>query len=270
MSIFDGRKIRDEILIGLKNKVATFGHVPKLAAFWIGSDPVCGKYIELKQKFADKIGVQVEVSHSEDNISEEEIVNYIERLNNDSSIDGIMIQMPVPADYDRNRLVHKISPLKDIDGLRFCSGFDSEFRPPVVLAVLKAIEESKKDLKNSKVVIVGKGFLVGTPLARCLEERTNSLIIADKDTKDLREITKKADILISATGKAGLIKPDMIKEGLVLIDAGTAEVDGDILGDIDLGCYSKACFYTPVPGGIGPMTVAMLLKNLVDSTSRVK
>lgn len=264
MKSFDGKQIRDSILAELKAKIETMERKPTLAVFWIGSDPVCGKYIELKRKVANQIGVKVEVFHSEENVTQEEISTKITELNQNPDIDGIMIQMPVPEKYDKYDLVHSISPAKDVDGLRFCCAFRSEFRPPVVLAILKAIEDAGKEIDKCEVVIVGRGFLVGWPLAQCLEEAVPGLVVADSGTRNLQEITKTADVLISAVGKAGIIQPDMIKEGVVLIDAGTTEVSGELKGDIDPACYEKSSFYTPVPGGIGPVTVAKLFENLVS------
>jgi methylenetetrahydrofolate dehydrogenase (NADP+)/methenyltetrahydrofolate cyclohydrolase len=129
---------------------------------------------------------------------------------------------------------------------------------------LKAIELANKDIEECKVLVVGRGFLVGWPVAQCMEEAVKGLVIADGSTKNLENLTENADVIISATGKSNLIKPNMIKEGAVLIDAGTSEVGGELLGDIDPESYKRSSFYTPVPGGIGPVTVAMLLKNLVE------
>lgn len=263
---FDGKSIRDQILSDVKNKIDTMDRKPGLAAISVGDNLVCSKYVELKKKMADRVGINFFGYNFDVQNTQEEIVAKIRELNTDENVDGIMVQMPIPDQFDKFEIVHAISPEKDVDGLRFCCAFKSCFKPPVVLAILKAIEEAGKKLNGEEVVIVGRGFLVGWPLAQCLEEATTGLIVADNTTKNLSEITKTADIVISAVGKHDIITPEMVKEGVVLIDAGTTEVSGEIRGDIDPACYEKASYYTPVPGGIGPVTVAMLMKNLVDST----
>ena len=260
---FEGKKIRDKILTDVKQKIDEIERKPGLAVVWIGGCLVCGKYVELKRKIAQKIGVNFFVHKYEEDADEEEIIKKINELNEDKNIDGIMIQMPVPDKFDKLSLVHHIKAEKDVDGLRFCCGYHSEFEPPVVLAITKAIELSGKNIKNSKIAVVGRGFLVGWPLAQCLEEKATSLIVADSETKNLGQVTRDADILISAAGKVGIIRPDMIRGGIVLIDAGTTETKGTLQGDIDQECFKEASYYTPVPGGIGPVTIAMLMKNLV-------
>lgn len=260
---FDGKKIRDEILAGLKESVAKMQKKPGLAVILVGEDEVNNKYAALKKKLAEDIGVVVRTYNFSDECEEKEIISKIKDLNADVNIDGIMVQMPVPKGFDKFEIVNAISPEKDVDGLRFCGGFHSHFTPPVVLAILKAVELANKKIEDCEVVVVGRGFLVGWPVSQCLGEAVPGIVIADATTKHLEDITRSADVIISATGKAGLIRPEMISDGVVLIDAGTSEVGGELKGDVDPACYEKASFYTPVPGGIGPVTIAMLLQNLV-------
>jgi len=264
VDFFDGKKIRDEIIEDLKNKVEKMERKPGLAVFLIGNDVVCERYVALKKRIAEKIGIFVRVYRYDENAEQSEIIAKIKELDVDNTVDGIMVQIPIPKNFDKYEIINAISPEKDIDGLRFCAGFHSHFTPPVVLAILKAIELANKDIEECKVLVVGRGFLVGWPVAQCMEEAVKGLVIADGSTKNLENLTENADVIISATGKSNLIKPNMIKEGAVLIDAGTSEVGGELLGDIDPESYKRSSFYTPVPGGIGPVTVAMLLKNLVE------
>ncbi len=267
VSMFDGKKIRDEILAQLTAKVAKMERKPTLAVFLIGGDPVSAKYDDIKKKFTEKIGAHFALYKFDEKDSEQQIIEAIEFLNADPETDGIMIQIPIPKKFDRDLLISKISPAKDVDGLRFCAGLDSKFQPPVVLSILEAIKRSGVDLAKSKVALIGHGFLVGKPLERALDElkvkseKLKALKIIDS-TKEI-EISD-CDIVIAATGSPNLINPEMIKDGVVLIDAGTAEENGELRGDIDPECYDKASYYTPVPGGIGPVTVAMLLRNLVE------
>lgn len=274
MKMFNGKKIREQILVDLEAKIKKMDHKPGLAVFCIGDNPVCSKYVALKKKVADRLEVNFYDYAFDTSHSQAEIIEKIEELNKDERINGIMIQMPIPEKFDKFEIVHSIAPEKDVDGLRFCCSYKSKFKPPVVLAILEAIREASKlsvvsyqlsveSLKNKEIVVVGRGFLVGWPLAQCLEEAVPGVVVADANTKDLSSITKTADILISAVGKHDIIKPEMIKDGVVLIDAGTTEVSGELRGDISPSCYDKASFYTPVPGGIGPVTVAMLFKNLI-------
>ena len=263
MKMLDGKSIRDEILADLKNKIENLSRKPGLAVICVGDNPVCSRYISLKKKVADRIGVNFFDYAFDTSHSQEEITAKIEELNKYDKVDGIMIQMPIPDQFDKFEIVHSIAPEKDVDGLRFCCSFQSFFKPPVVLAILKAIEMSGRKLEKQEIVIVGRGFLVGWPLAQCMEEAVPGIVVADSNTKDLGSITKTADILISAVGKHDVIGPEMVKDGVVLIDAGTTEVSGELRGDISPECYEKSSFYTPVPGGIGPVTVAMLMKNLV-------
>lgn len=250
----------------LASKVAKMESKPVLAEFLIGTNPVNAKYAELKQKIAEKIGVNFCLYKFDEKDTQAEIIAAIEFLNTDPETSGIMIQIPIPKKFDRDELIGKISPAKDVDGLRFCANLDSDFKPPVVLSILEAIERSGRDVKTSKVALIGHGFLVGQPLERALREVKSEKRKAESikvfESKDNLEIFD-CDIVISATGSPNLIKPEMVKEGVVLIDAGTAEENGELRGDIDPEAYAKASYYTPVPGGIGPVTVAMLLKNLV-------
>jgi methylenetetrahydrofolate dehydrogenase (NADP+)/methenyltetrahydrofolate cyclohydrolase len=265
-NLFDGKKIRDEILKDLANRVVKMKRKPTMAVFLIGDNSVCKQYVLLKQKLAEKTGIQFCLYKFDESDSEEEILSAIEFLNNDVETDGIMMQIPMPEKFNREKLIRKIDPAKDIDGLRFCAGLDSNYRPPVVLAILEAIQRSGIKINDkTKIAQIGHGFLVGSPLERCLlqDYKETNLIIARHNGDDLCEVTKDAEIIVSATGNPGIIKPEMVKEGAVLIDAGTAEENGQLVGDIDHDAYEKASYYTPVPGGIGPVTVAMLFRNLI-------
>ncbi len=265
---FDGKKIRDEIIEKLRQEVAVLPKTPVLAVIWIGDDFASARYIEAKQRAAEKIGIHFDLIKYSDNAKLSDIIRRIDGLNNDNNIDGIMVQIPVPKHFDMIDIISEITPNKDIDGLRFCSHLNCSFDPPVTLSIMKAIKESGINLVDSKVVIIGKGFLVGDPIARLLQNKTEEIRIADINTPYLATLTKDADIIISATGKANIIRPNMIKNGVVLIDAGTTELGGKLAGDIDPRCYNKAGYYTPVPGGIGPVTVVMLMKNVVREVKK--
>lgn len=282
MKMFDGRKIRDEILDDLNARTKRLNKKPVLAVILIGSDPVSLAYVSLKEKIAKKIDIKVQLFHLSKATTTKEVTSIIDKLNADNEVSGIMVQIPVPAGLDRDKIIKHINPNKDVDGLRYCLGLKSDFLPPVISAIEKAIKLSNIDLKKSSIVIIGKGFLVGKPLYRYLlfercgvEARTkngssqpmgsasNNIKTINSINKETLRYIKNADLIISATGAAGIIKPTIIKNEVVLIDAGTSEVGGKLKGDIDPAAYEKSSFYTPVPGGIGPVTVAMLLRNVV-------
>jgi len=262
-SFFNGNEIRDNILLGLRKKIFDDKKNVQLAVIIAGDNPVCEKYVALKEKIANKLGVFFCLYRFDKGDTTEDIVESIKFLNNDEEIDGIMVQIPVAPEFDRDELIRAISPKKDIDGLRYCLKLDSEFRPPVVLAILEALQRSQKNLQESKVLIVGRGFLVGDPLFRTLKEMGVEAIVADSATTNLKELALKSDVIISAVGKANIITPDMAKPRVVLIDAGTTEQSGTLIGDIDPLAFKDSDYYTPVPGGIGPVTIAMLFKNLI-------
>lgn len=265
MEYFDGRKIRDQIVASLKAEVNLLNLKPKLAVIWMGEDFATARYIEAKQRAAEKIGIHFDLVKYSSKSKQLEIEKRIEELNHDSRVDGIMIQIPVSDGLDTVHMINKISPKKDVDALRFCANLSCNFRPPVTMSIMEAIKISGISYQNNSVAIIGRGFLVGTPMIRIFEGLGTDLRIGDQKTPYLGTITSDADIIISATGKANLIKPNMIKEGVVLIDAGTTEVGGKLAGDIDKRAYKKSKFYTSVPGGVGPVTVAMLLKNVVEA-----
>jgi len=258
---FDGKKIRDEILSDLKKKVAILADKPILAIISIGNNSVSEKYIEAKKKACKFVGVGVEIIRFPDSVGQSEVEQALKTI----QAEGIFIQMPMPKPLDREALIKLIPADKDVDGLRFCLGEKSNFLPPVVLAILKAIELSGADIKKSKIAIIGRGFLVGKPLSRVLVEAGCNFQVVNSKTPDIKKITLAADLIISASGRPGIIKSSMIKNGAVLIDAGTTEVGGALVGDINPKVYEKSAFYTPVPGGIGPLTVAMLLTNLLET-----
>lgn len=270
MNIFDGKNIRDEILQELKTQVELLPATPVLAVIWVGDDFASARYIEVKQRAAEKVGIHFDLIKYSDNVEKAEIEARIRELNDDQKVVGIMIQVPMPKKFDLVDIISIISPEKDVDGLRYCSNLSCNFRPPVTLSIIEAIKHSGINLPDSKIAVIGKGFLVGAPIVRLLDKTAKEIRIADKDTPYLGTITSDADIVISATGVADIIKLNMVKNGVVLIDAGTTEVGGKLAGDIDKACYNKASYYTPVPGGIGPVTVAMLMRNVVEAakTSR--
>lgn len=267
---FDGKKIRDKILGELKSRVEKLNNKPKLAVISIGDDFATARYIEAKKRVTEKLGIGFDLIKYPADAAMEEIKQKVIELNNNQKITGIMIQLPLPKQINRTTLIESIDSKKDVDGLRFCAGLPSLFQPPTVLAILEALKESKIDIKNRTVAVIGQGFLVGAPLVRTLKDQIVELRTADSKTSNLSEVTADSDVVISAVGVSNFIKADMVKNDVILIDAGTSESNGSLSGDIDPEAYQKSSFYTPVPGGIGPLTVAKLFSNLVVAAERQK
>lgn len=265
---FQGKKIRDQILADLAKRVKKLSYEPTLSAIWVGDDFATARYIEAKQRVAEKLGIRFDLIKYPESVKTEVISQKIIELNSNNRITGIMIQLPLPKQINQMELINMIDPNKDVDALRFCSELSCTFCPPTVLAILEAINESGINIKNKIVAVIGKGFLVGSPLIKTLHGKTADLRVADSNTPYLGTITLDADIIISAVGKPEIIKANMVKKGAILIDAGTSESKGSLSGDIESNAYKKAAFYTPVPGGIGPVTIAMLMRNLVFAAEK--
>jgi len=269
--ILDGRKIAEKIKGRLKAQVIKMKQKPGLAVVYAGSDPASLSYIMAKEKAAKEIGVDFLFYKLPAQVSEKKVVNLISGLNQNEKVSGIIVQLPLPAHLPKKEILNAIVPEKDVDVLsdesrkKFEKG-EPAFVPPPAGAVLEFLKTAKRPLEKSTVVVVGRGMLVGEPVAMLLKQRAKKLIICDRKTEDLSIETKKADILISAVGKPNLIKKEMVKRGVVVIDAGTAKYKGKIVGDVDFADVSpKTSYITPVPGGVGPVTVAMLLANTVKA-----
>lgn len=248
----------------LKDRVSLLkkaGITPKLVSIIVGKNPASKLYVSLKKRAAEKVGAELETKKFGHDATVNQLINLIEKLNKEKPVHGIMIQLPLPESFsksDRNRIINAIDPKKDVDGLRE----DSFYLHPTVKAVMEAIKMAELQIKNyelKRVTVVGAQGFVGKKVARLLREKNYQVVGCSSGIKDLKAKTKKADILISATGVPGLIGKDMIKKDVVIVDVGAP------VGDVDKEVYQKASFVTPVPGGIGPATIAYLLENLVEA-----
>lgn len=250
--IIDGKLIAAQRLEDLRLKIQGLQIRPKLVAVLVGNDPASETYVKMKAKRAQEIGIGFEVVRDEKLIS---------KLNQDKSVTGIIVQLPLPANLDSEKILQTIDPKKDVDGL---TG-KSQFLPATVKAVLIAIEKGfgrSLDFFQSlgmTVVVVGQGKLVGKPLADYLEKQGVNVIRCDINTRDLSVVTRHSDVLVVATGVSNLIKAEMVKPGAIVIDCGAPKAE------VDSEAYKIAGSYTPVPGGIGPLTVASLLENTVEA-----
>ena len=270
--IIDGKKIAAQIRDNLKQKIATLQSAPQLAIVLVGNDEPSLIYVRNKQKAAAQIGLLSQLHHLDENISEEELLKIIAQLNADSEINGIIVQLPLPKHLNTNRVIKAISPLKDVDGFHpYNTGMLQNNEKPYFVAatplgVMQLIKSVLPNLSGKNVVLIGASLIVGRPLATLLLNQECTVTITHAQTRNIKELTSKADILVAACGVAKLVKADWIKENAVLIDVGINRDNGKICGDIDFDdVKEKALAITPVPGGVGPMTIAMLLSNTVDA-----
>lgn len=269
MSILDGKKIAEQMLY----QVGTLAKaLPKRVCFiQFGDDLVSTTFVRRKSRAADRIGIQVDIVHREDVLDTESALVVVRDVVA-QEYDGVVIQLPLPAGIDTEALLNEIPLKQDIDMLSaesinlFVSGNTERF-PPVAGAVFELLQSEKISFEDKRIVIVGGGRLVGMPVMQLLEQKHIPYDFVDRDTEkdDMNRLLAAADIVITGVGKAGLIDASMIKEGVVLIDAGTSAERGVLAGDVDTSAYEKASFYTPVPGGVGPVTIAVLLRNLFRS-----
>ena len=270
--IIDGKQIAADIREKLKQKISRLPVAPQLAIVLVGNDEPSLIYVRNKQKAAAQIGLQSQLYHMDEDTSEEELLNVIAKLNANKQINGIIVQLPLPKQLNTNRIINAISPLKDVDGFHpYNTGMLQNNEQPYFIAatplgVMKLIKSVNQNLSGKNVVLIGASLIVGRPLATLLLNQECTVSITHAQTKNIKELTTKADILVAACGVAKLVKADWIKENAILIDVGINRDSGKLCGDIDFeDVKEKAGAITPVPGGVGPMTIAMLLSNTVDA-----
>jgi len=268
-NIIDGKNLSLTIEEEIKQSIKGCIIRPSVAVIEVGDNPISEIYVKEKEAACNRVGMYFRHYKYEDSTPELTIINKIKELNNDDYVNGIMIQLPLPEKYNEKRLINTIINSKDIDGLtdinvgRSISGRKT-IMPCSVLAIMNLLKENQVELEGKEVVIVGKGKLVGRPLINVLLNEGATVTVCHSKTKDLKKHTIEADILISATGVKNLITEDMIKEESIVIDVGCNIENGKVYGDVDFNKVSKkALLITPAVGGVGPMTVAMFLKNIV-------
>ena len=270
MNIINGKKIQEEKLELFSKQIQEINEKLKLAVIQVGNNESSNIYINNKRKLCDKVGILFE--HIKyDLVEEKELITKIEELNNDKTVTGILVQLPLPKEIDEKKVIDSINPQKDVDGLttsnvgKLFSG-DKGIVPCTALGILNILKSLNINLEGANIVIVGRSRLVGLPLAGLLLRQNATVTICHSKTKDLKEKTKQADILIVATGKKGLITEDFVKENAVVIDVGINRVEGRIYGDCEFETIKDKCkAITPVPGGVGPLTVTMLINNVIEA-----
>lgn len=264
--ILDGKKTAAGILEGLKQKIATLPEKPFLSIIRIGEDPASVLYTTMKKKRAEEIGIVTELKIFPAEAPEEEIIRYIRHSN--TIADGIIVQLPVPAHLNQEKVLSAIDPERDVDGLTLQSLMEvikgnERHAPATPQGVVRLLEEYNISPAGKHAVIIGRSALIGKPLAMMLLHRDATISICHSKTKELARHTRQADILISAVGKPHFITADMVKENGIIIDVGINQQCGETKGDIHPDVAEKASFIAPVPGGVGPMTIAMLLEAVV-------
>lgn len=268
--IIDGKKISLEIKDELKKKVSEMKEKPTLVVISVGDNPASKVYVGQKEKCANYIGINYKHMHF-DSISDDDLIEEIDKLNDNKKINGIIVQLPLPDGMNETRIVNTIVPEKDVDGLTYLNaGLLLNNKALHVSCTPKGIMELFKrehiNLEGANVVVIGRSILVGKPMMNLLINANATVTLCHSKTKNIEKITRKADILIVAIGKKEFIKKEMVKRGSIVIDVGINRVDGKLYGDVDFNdVYKKVKKITPVPGGVGPMTVVMLMKNVCDA-----
>jgi methylenetetrahydrofolate dehydrogenase (NADP+) / methenyltetrahydrofolate cyclohydrolase len=275
--IIDGLAVSNHIKNDLKNEISelrTKGVIPCLATILIGSDPPSLVYINNKQKAANSIGIRTLDYRLDTAVSQTELIRLIEKLNLDSTVHGILIQLPLPEHLDKYHVINMVDPMKDVDGLTSInSGLllnnKTNLIPCTPLGIMELFHFYKIQLDGANVLIINRSNLVGKPLASLLLSKNSTVTISHSHTNNLKFFSQNADIVITAVGNRNsfVLTPDMVNNGAIIIDVGTNRVDGKLCGDVDFErIREKASYITPVPGGVGPMTICMLLRNTVEAS----
>jgi methylenetetrahydrofolate dehydrogenase (NADP+)/methenyltetrahydrofolate cyclohydrolase len=271
--ILSGREPAAALLETAKAMVASMKRKPSFAIVLVGNDPASEIYVRKKMEKAMATGVLAKLEKLPENATEGELLALVKKLNKDKDVDGFIVQAPIPKHMDYSRVVDAIDPRKDVDGWTAASmgrmflGIPG-FLPATPAGIIRLLEYHGVKFAGAEAVVVGRGNVVGKPLAFMLLQKDATVTICHSKTKNLAEHTKRADILIAAAGSAGLIKADMVKEGACIVDVGTNKVGDKTVGDVDFNSVIGKANCTPVPGGVGPMTVAMLISNVIEAAKR--
>ena len=276
--ILDGKAISKKVRGELKIKAEELRQkniIPKLAVIMVGDDPSSKIYVRNKSKACEEVGIEFEEYLLDENIKNEELLNLIEELNNREDIHGILLQSPIPKHLDINLAFRTIKPEKDVDGFHPVNigklSLNQEcFVSCTPFGIMRMLAEYNIDIEGKHAVIIGRSNIVGKPMIQCMLNKHATVTVCHSKTKNLSEITKQADILVAAIGKPKFITEDMVKDGAVVIDVGiNRNEEGKVCGDVDFENVSKkASYITPVPGGVGPMTIAMLMNNIIKAAKK--
>ena len=271
--ILDGSALAKKIRARIKKEtidyVEKYNVKPHLAVVLVGADPASETYVRFKEKACKEVGMESTVINKPGDISEDELINVIESLNNDDSVHGILLQLPIPPHINEDKVINMINPQKDVDGfanenIAKLSKNQDALVPCTPLGIIRLLEEYNIKTEGEHCVIIGRSQIVGKPMAQLMLQKNSTVTICHSRTKNIKEITSQADILIAAVGRAHMVDESYIKEGAVVIDVGVSRVKGKIYGDVNFDkVVDKSSYITPMPGGTGPMTIACLLENTI-------
>ncbi|NLK62262.1 MAG: bifunctional methylenetetrahydrofolate dehydrogenase/methenyltetrahydrofolate cyclohydrolase FolD [Fusobacteria bacterium] len=271
------QNIKDEIKLEIENLKKETGKIPGLAVILVGNDPASNVYVGSKEKTCLSLGFYSEKYVLPENASEDELLDKINELNKNVDIDGILVQLPLPKHINSDKILNSILPEKDVDGFhpinvgKLMIGADDGFFPCTPYGIIELLKRKNIKIDGKNAVIVGRSNIVGKPISLMLLKENATVTICHSRTKDLNSVVKGADIIVAAIGKAKFINKDMVKDGAIIIDVGINRIDGStkLYGDVDYdSVFDKISYITPVPGGVGPMTIAMLMKNTLISFKR--
>ncbi len=269
--ILDGREIAKTYRAGLQaevEKLKEHNIVPKLTVILVGNDGASQSYVNSKKKAAEKIGMISEIIHMDESSTEEEVLSELDRLNNDDSVSGILVQVPLPKQVSEAKVLEAINPDKDVDGFnpinigRLYTG-ERTFIPCTPLGIMEILKHADIDLKGKNVAVIGRSHIVGQPVSKLLTDQDATVTLLHSKSTNTEEVLKQADVIVSAVGRVHLVTKDLVKPGAVIIDVGnTPDENGKLKGDVDIEAVKEvASAITPVPGGVGPLTITMVLNN---------
>lgn len=269
--ILDGKSLADKITQNLKNEVSKLDKKPKLAVILVGDNPASEIYVRNKEKRAVEIGFESLVLPLPKDISEENLLEHIYILNEDENINAILIQLPLPAHLNKQRIMEAIEPIKDVDGFtsynfgRLALGYKPYSYPCTPKGIIRLLDEYNIEIEGKNALVIGRSIIVGKPVSLLLQSRNATVTTAHSKTKNLKELASKADIIVSAVGKPRFITADYVKENAIIVDVGINRTENGLCGDVDfVNVKEKTSFITPVPKGVGPMTIAMLMENTLE------
>jgi len=275
MQIIDGKKVSAEIIEAIKSETQSlkesFGKTPGLAVVLVGDDPASAVYVRNKGKACERAGFNSFEHRLPGDTSEDDLLALISKLNKDADVNGILVQLPLPDGIDSQKILEAIEPAKDVDGFHpvnvggLASGI-SDLAPCTPAGIMELLDHYNIPIEGKEAVVLGRSNIVGKPAALLLLKRNATVTICHSRTQNLADVTSRADILVAAIGKPDFVSAEMVKEGAAVIDVGINRVDGKLTGDVDFEAVSKKTPYiTPVPGGVGPMTIALLMKNTLSA-----
>jgi methylenetetrahydrofolate dehydrogenase (NADP+) / methenyltetrahydrofolate cyclohydrolase len=267
-TIMDGRALAERIRVEVANEVEGLEAAPGLATVLVGDDPASDIYIRNKHKAAREVGIEAFDHRLSQDSSEEDVLGLVQELNDKDEIDAILVQLPLPKGVDENKVIRAVEPIKDVDGFHpFNAGQlylgEPTHVPATPLGILALLDEYDVELEGADAVVIGRSQIVGKPVAHLLLQRNATVTLCHSRTKDLAGRARQADVLVVATGQAGLVDAEDVKPGAVVVDVGINRTETGIVGDVDPAAAERAGRITPVPGGVGPMTIAMLLRSTV-------